>query len=69
MDVQIIADPDQALGLAVARRIREDLAWLARRGLKADIPTWGRRTNPQPRAPERYQARHAVERGLGWLKW
>ena len=23
---------------------------------------------PQPRVPERYKARNAVERGLGWLK-
>ena len=24
--------------------------------------------NPQPRDPERYKARNAVERGIGWLK-
>ena len=32
------------------------------------MPARARRTNPQPHDPERYQARNAVERGLGWLK-
>ena len=25
-------------------------------------------SEPQPHAPERYKARNAVERGIGWLK-
>ena len=42
--------------------------WLAQRDLKAVLPARGRRTNPQSHDPERYQARHAVARGLGGLK-
>ena len=43
-------------------------AWLAQRGIEAVIPARGRRLNPQPHDPEPYQARNAVERGIGWLK-
>ena len=43
-------------------------AWRAQRGIEAVIPARGRRLNPQPHDPERYQARNAVERGIGWLK-
>ncbi len=44
-------------------------AWLAQQSIEAVIPARKGRTNPQPHAPERYQTRNAVERGLGWLKW
>ena len=40
----------------------------AQRGIETVIPARFRRTNPQPYAPERSPARHAGERGLGWLK-
>ena len=43
-------------------------AWRAPRGTEAVLPARKGRTNPQPHDPERYQARHAIERGLGWLK-
>ena len=43
-------------------------AWWAQRGIEAVIPARGRRLNPQPHAPERYQAHNAVERGIGGLK-
>ncbi len=43
-------------------------AWLAQRGTEAVLPARKGRTNPQPHDPERYQARNAVERGLGGLK-
>ena len=43
-------------------------AWLERRGIKPVIPARKGRTNPRPHDPERYQARNAVERGLGGLK-
>ena len=43
-------------------------AWLAQRGTEAVIPARKGRTNPQPHDPERYKARNALERGLGWLK-
>ena len=43
-------------------------AWLAQRGIEAVIPSRAGRTNPQSHDPERYQARNAVERGIGWLK-
>ena len=43
-------------------------AWRARRGLEAVIPARRGRLNPQPHDPEKYQARKAVERGLGGLK-
>ena len=43
-------------------------AWLAQRDIKAVIPARRRRLNPQPHDPERYQARNAVERGIGWRK-
>ena len=43
-------------------------AWRARQGIKAVISARKGRTNPQPHGPERYPARNAVERGLGWLK-
>ena len=39
-----------------------------RQGLEAVIPARNGRTNPQPHDSERYKARNAVERGLGWLK-
>ena len=42
-------------------------AWLAQRNLEAVTPARKGRTNPQPHDPERYPARKAVERGLGWL--
>ena len=35
---------------------------------EAVIPARKGRTNPQPHNPERYKARNAVERDLGWLK-
>ena len=40
-------------------------AWLAQQGIKVVIPVRTRRTNPQPHDLERYQARNAVERGIG----
>ena len=40
----------------------------SQRGTEAIIPGRKGRTNPQPHAPERYQARNAVARGIGWLK-
>ena len=43
-------------------------AWRERRGIEAVIPARKGRANPRPHDPERYPARHAVERGLGWLK-
>ena len=43
-------------------------AWREQQGIKAVIPARKGRTNPRPHAPERYQARNTVERGLGWLK-
>ena len=42
-------------------------AWRAPQAIEAVIPTQHRRLNPQSRDPERYPARHAAERGLGWL--
>ena len=42
-------------------------AWRAQRGIKAVIPARNGRTNPSP-TPERYPARNAVARDLGWLK-
>ena len=44
-------------------------AWREQQGIKAVTPARKGRTNPQPHDPERYKARKAVERGLGWLKW
>ena len=41
-------------------------AWLVLKGIKAVIPARHRRTFPHD--PARYKARHAVARGLGWLK-
>ena len=43
-------------------------AWRERQGIEAVIPARKGRTNPPPHDPERYPARNAVERGLGWLK-
>ena len=43
-------------------------AWLAQRGIEAVIPARKGRTNPQLHDPERYKARNAIERGIGWLK-
>ena len=43
-------------------------AWRAQRGIEAVLPARGRHLNPQPHDPEPYQARNAVERGIGWLK-
>ena len=43
-------------------------AWRAQRGTEAVLPARKGHTNPQPHDPEPYKARHAVERGLGWLK-
>ena len=43
-------------------------AWRAQRGIEAVIPARSRRLNPQPHDPEQYQARNAVERGIGGLK-
>ncbi len=43
-------------------------AWREQQGIEAVIPARKGRTNPRPHDPERYQARNAVERGLGWLK-
>ena len=40
----------------------------AQRDIETVIPARSRRTNPQPHNPERSPARHAGERGLGWLK-
>ena len=40
----------------------------AQRGIKAVLPARRGRLNPQPHDPEKYQARQAVERGLGGLK-
>ena len=37
-------------------------------GHRAVIPARNGRANPQPHDPERYQARNAVERGIGWPK-
>ena len=39
------------------------------RASRRSFRAWKWRTNPQSHAPERYKARNAVERGLGWLKW
>ncbi len=43
-------------------------AWRTQRGAEAVIPARKGRTNPQPHALERYKARNAVERGIGWLQ-
>ena len=43
-------------------------AWRERQGIEPVIPARKGRTNPRPHDPERYQARNAVERGIGWLK-
>ena len=43
-------------------------AWRAQRDIKAVIPARRGCLNPQPHDPERYQARNAVERGIGRLK-
>ena len=43
-------------------------AWREQQGIEAVIPARKGRVNPQPHDPERYKARKAVERGLGWLK-
>ncbi len=43
-------------------------AWRAPRGTEAVLPARKGRTNPQPRDPERYPARNAIERGLDGLK-
>ena len=43
-------------------------AWLEQQGIEAVIPSRKGRTNPRPHDPERYPARNAVERGIGWLK-
>ena len=43
-------------------------AWRAQRDIEAVIPARRGRLNPQPRDPERYKARNAVERGIGGLK-
>ena len=40
-----------------------------RRALRPSFRARQGRTNPRPHDPERYKARNAVERGLGWLKW
>ena len=50
-------------GVANAARYRVDAS---RR--ETVIPARKGHTNPQPHNPERYKARNAVERGLGWLK-
>ncbi len=43
-------------------------AWRARQGMEAVLPARARRTNPQPpHDPERYSARNAVKRAIGWL--
>ncbi len=41
-------------------------AWLEQQGIEAVLPARRRRLNPHD--PERYQARNAVERIIGWLK-
>ena len=43
-------------------------AWRAPRGAEAVLPARKGRTPSQPHNPERYQARNAIEGGLGWLK-
>ncbi len=43
-------------------------AWLEQQGIEAVIPA-RKGAHERPHAPERYKARNAVERGLGWLKW
>ena len=43
-------------------------AWRAQRGIKAVLPARRGCLNPQPHDPEPYQARNAVERGIGGLK-
>ncbi len=43
-------------------------AWREQQGIKAVIPARKGRTNPPPYDLERYPARNAVERGIGWLK-
>ena len=43
-------------------------AWRERQGIEPVIPARKGRTNPRPHDPERYPARNAVERGIGWLK-
>ena len=40
-------------------------AWREQQGIEAVIPARKGRTTPQPHAPEQYQTRDAVERGLG----
>ena len=52
----------------IADRAYDGDAFRAWRGLEAVIPARKGRTNPRPHDPERYKARNAVERGLGWLK-
>ena len=43
-------------------------AWRAQRDIEAVIPARRGYLNLQPHDPERYQARNAVERGIGGLK-
>ena len=43
-------------------------AFRAWRGAEAVISARKGRTNPQTHDPERYKARNAVERGLGWIQ-
>ena len=38
------------------------------RGIEAVLPARRGRLNPQSHDPERYPARNAGERGIGWLK-
>ena len=67
----LVEDCDAPLSCLIADRAYDNdgfRAWLAQRGLEAVIPARRRRLNPQPHDPERYQARNAVERGIGGLK-
>ncbi len=43
-------------------------AWREQQGIEAVIPARKGRTNPRPHDPERYPARNAVERDIGWLQ-
>ena len=64
-------DCDAPLSCLIADRAYDHdgfRAWLAPRGIEAVIPARRGRLNPQPHDPERYQARNAVERGIGGLK-
>ena len=65
------AGTDASLSYLIADRAWDrdaSRAWRAPQGIEAIIPARSRRTNPQPRGPERYPARHAGARGLGGIK-